>query len=261
LSKNPFYWFVSRSRTSPASVWVLLGATMVIYTWIRLKFVTDFDGLAVTGGIALLFVDMVLVVWASSEAEAHLSRSRRDGSLEMLFTCTPLKESEVIRGQWLGLKRIFLWPVVLTVVGHFAVMGELYHRNASSNPNSAITVLLCLFLLFLASMPWMSMWHGFAAPRTGRGTSTAIGILLLPLVLSPFLAGMVGFESRGSFLFSYLFLTLLTCFISVSIAYHQLKTKLRLLASPPTDASFGFWGRLGYFVGACIRTFFPAARR
>jgi hypothetical protein len=248
LSKNPFYWFVSRSRTTPFFIWGFLVVVLAFYIWMRVKWITQGEGLSMSTFSGFLMVDIVLISWVSSESESHLNQARRDGSLEMLFSCTPLKESEVILGQWLGLKRLFLWPMVTVILAQMAQIIELYVRFSEEKPNLASLVLLGIFLGFLASVPWISMWHGFAGDKPGQGTRTVfLMLVLLPLICSLF------FVVSGYFLAAYLSFTFVFCLFFAIHGYAQLKSKMRLLASPPLEEPLGFFGKLGRWLGRLFR--------
>lgn len=252
LSKNPVYWLVSRSRTGPFFIWGFLAAVLAFYVWMRVKLITRGDELSVSSFFVFLAVDAVLMTWVSSESESHLSQARRDGSLEMLFSCTPLKESEVISGQWLGLKRLFLWPVVAVVCAQLAQIIELYSRFGSEDFNAACMVILGVFLGCLIGAPWISMWHGFAADKPGQGTRT----VLFRLILLPLLFSLIFAASRHSpvhFQSAYLFSTFVSCLLSAIHGYKQLKSKIRLLSSPPLEESLGLFGKIGRWLGTLFR--------
>jgi ABC-type transport system involved in multi-copper enzyme maturation permease subunit len=54
----------------------------------------------------------LLKMLVALQACRFFAEARRNGALEMLL-CTPLSSQEIIRGQWLALKRQFQWPVVV----------------------------------------------------------------------------------------------------------------------------------------------------
>ena len=56
----------------------------------------------------------VLFVWITSQAALCFAEARRSGALELLLS-TPLTVADILRGQWLAIRRLFLLPFLLAL--------------------------------------------------------------------------------------------------------------------------------------------------
>lgn len=172
LDRNPFLWHASRDRLKQGYVWLLLISVSATWIWNhrdRLDLIfNDFTFLA-----ACLILNGFFKIWIASEACLRLMADRRAGALELLLS-TPLSTREIIHGQWLALRRQFLFPMVVML----AV--ELYGLRDSMH-SGPLMVGLVTFLLDVAAMGWLSLWMGLWAKNTSHALmiTTAL-VLVLP---------------------------------------------------------------------------------
>jgi ABC-type transport system involved in cytochrome c biogenesis permease component len=114
LDVNGFYWLTARSRLKPLHVWLLiLGAAA---WWVAGWWLTDdqvwFDA---SIGIALAFIlNTAIKLWIAMEAGQQLAEDRRAGSLELILS-TQLTIRDILKGQFLALRRQFLGPLLAII--------------------------------------------------------------------------------------------------------------------------------------------------
>jgi ABC-type transport system involved in cytochrome c biogenesis permease component len=171
LEVHPLVWLTQRERGKPLYAWGFLGAIAGIWLWGRW---TSGDVMW-DRQVALPMVWLALMffrVWIVSEACTRLSEDRRSGALELLLS-TPLNEREVVRGQWVALRRQFLGPVLVFLALEFLLLRE-------SQPVFWLLANLPLHLVEFLALGWVGMWLGL----TWRSVSRAIlGTLSLVLVV------------------------------------------------------------------------------
>jgi hypothetical protein len=256
LDKNPAYWLNSRSRFSPWLIGGTLLMTVFFCLWLLIKISGGFGELDTLALIMLCFVELMILIGICSTAESFLSEARRDGSLEFLFSSTPLAVNSLIKAQWLKIKRLFLWPVVVLLFFHIVLIALTCVRPSLGISWFGPVYALVLFLTGLACMPWVSMWSGFISNRRGNGTGSAfIRCLAGPWFLNAILCVLVKVNillsdlSWRQYLLGFLLIYILANVLFARNAYSHLKNDMRLVASMTYWNPIGFWARLGHFFG------------
>ena len=176
LGINPFLWLVSRERWKPSYVWLYLGA--VSGTWLWGWF--NYDNLMFdrkTCVPTILLFQSFLKLWVVSETCNRLAEDRRIGALELLLS-TPLTTREILRGQWLALRRQFAKPLTVVLVLEFLLLRQQFTLS--------ITLLnLAMLLADVATIGWVGMWLGLTARNLNRAILGTIAlVLVLPWVAS-----------------------------------------------------------------------------
>ncbi len=115
LGVNPVLWLLSTEPSSVALTWIIVGAWLIaVLTLTELshaeRTLMTFQGAKVGG--------FILKILIAIQACRFFAQARANGALEMLAT-TPLTNRDVLKGQWLHLKRLFLWPVVIFWASNF----------------------------------------------------------------------------------------------------------------------------------------------
>ena len=128
MSVNAFFWLAGRDRLKPAYVWAFLGLTAAAWMWGLAELKNDWLE-EVTYVLTALFLHSVLKIWVASEACQRLNQDRHNGALELLLS-TPLKVTEILRGQLLALRRQFLGPVVVVLLADFLFLVSLKSESA-----------------------------------------------------------------------------------------------------------------------------------
>ncbi|MDB6121485.1 MAG: hypothetical protein JWQ71_478, partial [Pedosphaera sp.] len=115
--------------------------------------------------------------------------ARRNIALEMLLS-TPLSVDQIIHGQILSLKRIFLLPVVTILSIEIAgLAGGIYLLQAGERGQPVGfsiffgILYLSIFLLDVATLTWTGMWFGLSS----KNETTAIVKTILYVLVLPFM--------------------------------------------------------------------------
>jgi ABC-type transport system involved in multi-copper enzyme maturation permease subunit len=185
LDLNPILWLVARMRSKPISVWLVLAilACGWVWGWWRLRR----DWLSVPIYISTAVVlNFILRIWFASEAAWVLSDNRKSGGLELLLS-TPLRIEDILRGQWLALKRQFLGPILAVIVVEGFFMAATV-REAIPDDDQLFWYALwfggiLMFVADLVALYWLCMWRGLTARNALRAAGGSLGIIFgLPWV-------------------------------------------------------------------------------
>jgi hypothetical protein len=138
----------------------------------------------------------VLKMLVASQACRFFAESRRTGALELLL-CTPLRNSEILKGQWLALQRLFLWPLIVFLA--LALVPSAYRvylammRSHMSDFAGAILAAAgsSLVVLWLAiglitdffAVAWTGMWLALTLKKPNLAPAlTILLVLVLPSI-------------------------------------------------------------------------------
>ena len=117
--------------------------------------------------------------------------------LEMLL-CTPLRSVEILRGQWLALQRMFLWPLLVFVLFHFVPIALVIFRAFTEagwsttgaqilSTGIGVGALAGLALYFLAdvyAICWFGAWMALTAKKPGLAPLwTILFVVIIPFPL------------------------------------------------------------------------------
>ena len=128
-------------------------------------------------------------VWVALSACVRFVDDRRSGAMELLL-CTPMRPEEIIRGQWLALRRQFAGPAVVVLLLATGVLALRLTSNLATSGLTAWGSVLshgCWMLVFVAdvvALAWLGMWFGL----TSRHTYGAAGKALLCIQVAPWVA-------------------------------------------------------------------------
>jgi hypothetical protein len=172
LAINPFLWLVSRERWKPSYVWLYLCAVAGTWLWGWI----DYDSLMFdrkTLVPTVFLFQTFLKLWVITETCNRLAEDRRIGALELVLS-TRLTTRDILRGQWLALKRQFAKPLAAILVLEFLLLRQQYTLS--------ITLIhLALLLADVVTLGWVGMWLGLTARNLNRAILGTIGrVLILP---------------------------------------------------------------------------------
>ena len=186
LEVSPLVWLNLRGRHERFTPWAFLLVVAGLLLWGVLK-LDDMrwgePGLVL--GVTWL-VHVIFKTWVGAKAAATLSTDRDRGALELLLS-TPMTTQDFIRGHWLGLKRLFGWPlaVLLACEGLWVLYALVFGRDEGRR-----SVLTWIFLFAmhygvlladLRAVGWLGLWMGVKAKHSrDAGSATQWRILLLP---------------------------------------------------------------------------------
>jgi hypothetical protein len=184
LEANPFCWLASRARLKPIGVWLFLAFLGVwwLFVWLRLGFQWYEESFLV---ITVIMLNSVLKLWVGIEAGQRLAEDQRMGSLELLLS-TPLGVKDILRGQWLALRRQFLWPVVAAALLQLLLLvcaSQKIYRTDSRVMAFAGTCLLLLVVDLLA-VAWTSLASALTAKSANHANLSSITrVFLAPMAI------------------------------------------------------------------------------
>jgi hypothetical protein len=262
LGQNAYFWLAARARWKPACVWGALGLLAVAWLWGLAKWGRDWldAGVYLTTGLLL---NGVIKAWFALEAGRRLGEDRKEGALELLLS-TPLTVQDILRGQWLALRRQFQGPVmvVLLLFLLFMLLGAVdpLSRSDLATPRGWVllwTAAIVMLVADLAGLYWFGLWRGIKAKNPDRaGVQNLRCILLLPWVVTIVVMLVVpalwAYGIRMDFpvlLFALWFGLGLAADLGFGLwARHKLLTEFRLAAARRYEQRRGFWERL--FMGS-----------
>ncbi len=265
LSKNPFYWLAARERLRPVSTWLFVVGVPVVVAGLWWYFYPHFELFAACI-ITSITLHALLKLEFAATASRRLAEERHTGTIELILS-TPLRVREIVRGQWLALRRQYLLPA-LTVIGvDLAMMALLWlappgpFGQAGDEMFSAFGYVLLVFvgmniMLFVdfAALGSMGMWGGLKARLPSHAASPAVlAVLILPWVvlLSAFTTTAIlrpawMNEIRFAyFFFTWIFLGLAADVLAIAFSRRKLFREFRVVATqrfqPPRPRRFWFW--------------------
>jgi len=191
LPINPILWLIGDEPAIRNTVWliVIIWGTVILFLSSE-----DPAGSLVTANVGTKIVGFVLKLMVASQACRFFVESRRNGSLEMLL-CTPLRNREIVRGQWLSLKRLFLWPLIILAglnlvpiafLVYQALNGPGLSEALQTVPRAMASVAMSCWFTFglvadVFTIGWVGMWLGLSAKKPDLAPFwTILFVLILP---------------------------------------------------------------------------------
>jgi hypothetical protein len=264
-SVNPFFWLASRNRVSPIVLPVFLALVGSLAIWAGCE-TEPGDRYAVFIPVVII-LHSALVGGIAAEACRHLEEQRRTGALEFILYATPLTPGEIIAGQWLALRRLFLRPVV-AVLGADLLMVLVNHTRfiAAGSEARLIFDLAMLFAMIvlvadIIAAGHFGMWRAMAnkpARQNVAVSETVILLIPIPLVMLACIAGLLnafGWEPESPLLplGLWFILALAVAVVASRIGKRQLEIRFREMAVVRTPESIGIFGWLGRWLGKMFR--------
>jgi ABC-type transport system involved in multi-copper enzyme maturation permease subunit len=189
LDHNAFYWLAARPRLNPLHVWLFLGlmAFWWVLGWTNAGMLWFDEATAVTLAVIL---NCTLKAWIALEGGRQLAEDQKAGALELLLV-TPLTVRDILRGQFLALRRQFLMPLLSTIVVELILMTTVLRHMG--NREFEFHVWLAGIIMLAAdvlTLPVVAMRVALTAKNPTRATlGTVWRVLGLPWF---FLAAGVG---------------------------------------------------------------------
>jgi hypothetical protein len=198
-----------------------------------------------------LLVNATLKLWIGIEAGQRLAEERRMGSLELLLS-TPLNERQIMRGQFLALRRQFVKPLAavlcLELLFLFAISRYAFVPSVEATRQVAIGLAgIALFILDTVALYWVALWTALAARvPTRAGAGAILRVLVVPWVLYALIAVIASLLTAASegpswqfFLGLWFVLGVLTDVGFGLSAWRRLHTRFREQAMRPLMAPRG----------------------
>lgn len=253
LDINAFYWLAARARSKSTQVWLLFAGIACIWAWGCIKVGNDWFNEFIYVTTALI-LNSIIKIWLTFEAGRRLGEDRKSGALEWLLS-TPLTVSEILKGQWLALRRQFLGPVMVLIFVEFVFLIAPL-KNAGGEETGAYVFMwiagICMLVMDLIALGWISMWAGLTSKNLNRAALVSIAkVMVLPWCLwfgLILMATIIQFSNSrmGDWKFligSWLFLGIIVNLFFGIIAKRKLHSEFRLVAmhrfTPPATIGTG----------------------
>lgn len=164
LAVNPVWWLTSRHTHQRAWLWLVVSVVSVIGVTSWLCSLNSAGALWTLFG-CFIAVHLALAVWVGFEACNSFAEARSTGAMELLLS-TPLNVRQILRGQHLALREVFLKPLLLLIgVELCLVAGQVWFMQTKGSGafGSVMLILMlgfCLvwFVLDLFAVAEVGMW-------------------------------------------------------------------------------------------------------
>ena len=181
LDINPFLWLAARAWFKPVGAWLGLAIIAGWWLWVRTFLDSSWHDEMLCFTTALL-LNALLKLWIAVETGQRLADDQKLGALELLLS-TPLTVSDIIRGQFLALRRQFLGPLIFVVAIEFGLTfalawyAPLYAARTHAFGNAG----LLLLAVDLAALFWVAVASALTAKNPNQASiNTIFRILILP---------------------------------------------------------------------------------
>jgi ABC-type transport system involved in multi-copper enzyme maturation permease subunit len=184
LDANPFLWLAARAWFKPIGAWIGLGIIAVWWFVVRAFLDSSWHDEILNFTLALL-LNSLFKLWVAVEAGQRLADDQKMGALELILS-TPLSVREILLGQFLALRRQFLWPLLVVAVVELGLTVALAHYTpySASQTYAFGRASLLLLLADLAAVSWVAIAAALTARTPNHASiSTIFRILILPWLL------------------------------------------------------------------------------
>jgi len=196
LPINPILWLIGDEPAIRNTVWLVVIIWGMVIVILSSQEPAKSLYTAIVGTLTLGFLLKLIV---ASQACRFFVESRKNGALEMLL-CTPLRNRDIIRGQWLSLKRLFLWPLIILALlnlvpiaflAYQAFTGPGLSEALQSVPRAMFSLAASCWFTFglvadVFTVGWVGMWLGLSAKKPDLAPFwTILFVLILPLFVYP----------------------------------------------------------------------------
>jgi ABC-type transport system involved in multi-copper enzyme maturation permease subunit len=192
LEANPVLWLLDDSRRLRWVAWALSLVGVAVVMVIR----------GIRGPMGQLFLGyatwpiyFLLKIFVAIQACRFFVEARRNGALELLC-CTPLTMKAIVQGQWMLLRRVFLWPFVVLLSVQFAAVLDSPGNLSAIGPGVVIPGPFAFYFFYTQyrfilnnladfyAVGWFGMWLASSMRRPNM----AAGLTILFVVILPTIA-------------------------------------------------------------------------
>jgi hypothetical protein len=275
LEVNPIHWLTSRARSGRWRPWVFLAGVMTVLLFGAVKAHWPLLNAGLAFGVSYT-INSVFKVWISAQASHGFSVDRDQGALELLLS-TPLTERDLLRGQWLTLRRSFAGPMAGLWVGEaiWMMVASLVDEEMRGDSFWLGAVVMAgswlLLPLDVVASSWVALWKGVTESTATRAASSAqMCVLVLPWLATVGMAAVIALLTRnrpptgaGLYVFFFFAFSIAADLFFGRRARRQLLTALRAGAarrfSGDAEISSG-WVWLGRWAGRRVAGWRAPAR-
>ncbi len=271
LGVNPVFWLAARTRIEPVLVWSAIGVVAALWAWGYARAGSEWLNEGVFFPTALV-LNTLLKLWVASEAGRQFAEDRHSGALELVVSTT-LSVKEILRGQWLALRRQFLGPVLTVIAVELIFLAASLQRESfRAQPLNPVLWLggIVMLVADVLALGWAGMWEAMTAKRPNHVTGkTVFRILVAPWVFYVAIVILTAYyyslrnspppspPGWPSFVGLWLALGLLTDIGFGVVAAVHLRRRFRTLALQRFAPALSPFSRLMRFLGTTIRGLRP----
>jgi hypothetical protein len=188
LNLNAFYWLACRAWFKPIGVWIAVAFIACWWVYMRFQMKIDWFDDTLCFSVALL-LNSLFKLWIGVETVQRLAEDQKMGTLELLLS-TPLRVRDILVGQWLSLRRQFLWPLVLIFTVELLLV--FFAPRQSFQSDSRMRAFGIAGIILLAADLAALFWVAMAAALTSKSPNLAsVGTIFRVLILPWVIFGMV----------------------------------------------------------------------
>ena len=267
LDASPFLWLNQRNRLLVLWPWVgLVFVTLVIFP----LYLLARDSKLIPTALLAVSASWYLIVrlGVAGAASHRLAEERSGGTLELLLS-TPMQIADISRGQWLAIKKQFLFPALATMLLIAISFGALIFLPAyfdpANIPKAVVTSLAVevMFIADIAALGFAGMWYGISAQNPRQASATTFSnILSLPMVALALWTGGVNLlfaymrwptPGYWFYLTSWFVLGIANDAVHIIACRWLFKTRIRAIAaSRYAPAPETFWAKAGRWLGKLV---------
>ena len=193
LAINPVWWLTSRNTHQRGWLWLVVAIVAVLGIVSFIAVQGNVPGLWSIFGCAIA-VHLVLAVWVAFESCNSFAEARGTGAMELLLS-TPLHVRQILRGQHLALRELFMGPIIVLLSVETLLAGVqiwTMSQGGGGNMFERVAIILVLgfclvwFVLDLFAVAEVGMWFGLTSQKPTQAlTKTVLFVLILPLLSLP----------------------------------------------------------------------------
>jgi ABC-type transport system involved in multi-copper enzyme maturation permease subunit len=248
LDINAFYWLAARVRSKPIQVWCLLAALGGYWFWASAEWgqgSQPHDVFHPANLITAFLFNFSLKMWIAIEAARRLAEEHKMGTFEFLLS-TALNERDIVRGQWLALRRQFLTPTLAVLgVECLFLLANLTWASPSFTPGLAVWLAgMVMLVADMVAVSWVAMACALVARNPNMATVHAIlRVFILPLLAFAVIVGLLAFQPVVAGPEDLKWAFVLGCWVATGLvadlafgglAWRRLHTRFRQLATQPS---------------------------
>jgi hypothetical protein len=204
LAHDPILWLALRDRWLPRMVWTVGWLVVGLISW-GIFHSSDWKPLLIIGYYSQTLLALALFLWMASQASRFFVEGGRTGALELILVA-PVNPPQIVRGQWLALRRTFLFPALLVLglkmVGGLVMILEMQKTMAGTSAGPGFNFVNAQmvnvvagavnFVGDLVAIAWFGMWMGVTTKKATIAVVKAFAfVIVLPWLALMFLHGFV----------------------------------------------------------------------
>jgi hypothetical protein len=194
LEVNPVLWLLDDSRRLRWAAWLLSLAGVGVLILMGKE--GGATAMVLFSRYSMGSFSFLIEILVAIQACRFFGEARRTGALELLC-CTPLTMRALVQGQWMMLRRVFLWPLAILLSAHLAALIWVSLQKGGTFPSLApgmtgIFNFLALYQQFVAipnnladffAVGWFGMWLSLTMQRPNLAAGlTLLCVLILPMI-------------------------------------------------------------------------------